>query len=47
MNDSLGRFYGFKLHLVINHLGENLSFCSTTDNTDDRNWAVINQFTKG
>src|SRR3712207_194421 len=40
-------FYGFKLHLVINHLGEMLSFCITTGNTDDRNPSVIDQLTKG
>jgi hypothetical protein len=44
---STGWFYGFKLHLVINHLGEILSFCLTTGNTDDRNPGVINQLTKG
>jgi Transposase DDE domain len=44
---SMGWFYGFKLHLVINHVGEILSFCITTGNTDDRNPAVIDQLTKG
>ena len=44
---STGWFYGFKLHLVINHIGEILSFCITTGNTDDRNAAVIDQLTKG
>jgi hypothetical protein len=38
---SMGWFYGFKLYLVINHLGEILSFCITTGNTDDRNPALI------
>lgn len=33
---SLGWFYGFKLHLVINHIGELLDFQLTTGNTDDR-----------
>jgi hypothetical protein len=44
---SVGWFYGFKLHLVINHLGEILSFCITAGNTDDRHPGVINQLTKG
>jgi hypothetical protein len=33
---STGWFFGFKLHLVINHQGEIVSFCLTTGNTDDR-----------
>ncbi|RLV58340.1 IS982 family transposase [Parashewanella curva] len=33
---STGWKYGFKLHLVINHLGEFLSFCVTKGNIDDR-----------
>lgn len=33
---STGWKFGFKLHLVINHLGELLSFCLTPGNTDDR-----------
>lgn len=33
---STGWKFGFKLHLIINHLGEILSFCLTTANTDDR-----------
>ncbi len=33
---STGWKFGFKLHLIINHLGEILSFCVTTANTDDR-----------
>jgi hypothetical protein len=33
---STGWFFGFKLHLVINHQGEIISFCLTTGNTDDR-----------
>jgi hypothetical protein len=44
---SMGWFYGFKLHLVINHVGEILSFCITTGNTDDRNPALIDKLTKG
>lgn len=33
---SLGWFYGFKLHLVVNDLGELLAFCLTPGNIDDR-----------
>jgi transposase len=31
-----GWFFGFKLHLVVNHQGEILSFCLTPGNVDDR-----------
>ena len=33
---SMGWFYGFKLHLIINNVGELLSFVFTPANTDDR-----------
>jgi len=33
---STGWFYGFKLHIVINDIGELLSWCFTPGNTDDR-----------
>ena len=33
---SVGWFYGFKLHLVVNERGELLAFCLTPGNTDDR-----------
>uniref|UniRef100_UPI003743C998 transposase n=1 Tax=Chryseobacterium echinoideorum TaxID=1549648 RepID=UPI003743C998 len=33
---SLGWFYGFKLHLIINDKGEVLDFILTTGNVDDR-----------
>lgn len=33
---SVGYFFGFKLHLVVNHLGELMSFCLTKGNVDDR-----------
>lgn len=33
---SMGWFFGFKLHLVINHQGEIMSFCLTPGNVDDR-----------
>ena len=34
--NSLGWFYGFKLHLVANDCGELLACCLTTGNVDDR-----------
>ena len=43
---SMGWFYGFKLHLIINDEGEILSFCLTSGNIDDRNEAVMNSLTK-
>ncbi len=33
---SMGWFYGFKLHIVINHIGEIMAFCLTPGNGDDR-----------
>lgn len=33
---SVGWFYGFKLHLVVNDRGELLAFCLTQGNVDDR-----------
>ena len=33
---SMGWFFGFKLHLVINHKGELMSFCLSPGNVDDR-----------
>ncbi len=33
---SMGWFYGFKLHLVINHKGEIMAFSLTKGNVDDR-----------
>ncbi len=32
----MGWFFGFKLHIVINHLGELLSFTLTPGNVNDR-----------
>jgi len=43
---STGRFYGFKLHFVINDCGEILSFCLTVGNVDDRNLKVTEHLTK-
>lgn len=33
---SMGWFYGFKLHVVVNTRGELMAFCLTPGNTDDR-----------
>ncbi|MDE6708633.1 MAG: transposase [Oscillospiraceae bacterium] len=43
---SMGWFYGFKLHLIINDQREILSFCLTSGNVDDRNEAVMDALTK-
>ncbi len=43
---STGWFYGFKLHLLINDMGEIVSFCLTAGNTDDRDMDVIDKLTK-
>ena len=43
---SMGWFYGFKLHLIINDKGEILSFCLTSGNVDDRDEIVMNSLTK-
>lgn len=43
---STGWFYGFKLHLIINDMGEILSVCLTSGNIDDRDWNVISRLTK-
>ena len=40
----MGWFYGFKLHLVINHKGELINFCLTKGNVDDRQ--VVKQLMK-
>lgn len=44
--NSMGWFYGFKLHISINDCGEILNFCLTQGNIDDRNPKVIKQLTK-
>lgn len=44
---SLGWFYGFKLHLIINDQGHILNFFLSSANTDDRNMSVIKALTKG
>lgn len=43
---SIGWFYGFKLHLIINDKGEILSFYLTKGNVDDRNIKVMQSLTE-
>jgi Transposase DDE domain len=44
---STGWFYGFKLHLIMNHLGEIVAISLTPGNTDDRNPAMLRNLLKG
>ena len=43
---SVGFFYGFKLHLIINDRGDILAFGITPGNVDDRNRELIRKLTK-
>lgn len=43
---SVGWFFGFKLHLIINDKGELISFALTPANVDDRNPKIIKKLTK-
>lgn len=43
---SIGWFYGFKLHLVINDRGEIISFFLTKGNVDDRDLKVMKSMTE-
>lgn len=43
---TLGWFFGFKLHLIINDRGEILSFYLTKGNVDDRDYKVLSKMTK-
>jgi hypothetical protein len=43
---TMGWFFGFKLHLIINDKGEILSFYMTKGNVDDRDAKAITQMTK-
>lgn len=42
---SMGWFYGFKLHLIVNERGELTSFMITPGNTADNNVAVVTKLT--
>lgn len=43
---SVGWFYGFKLHLIINEKGDILSFAITPGNISDNNENLLNRITK-
>jgi len=43
---SLGWFFGFKLHLIVNDQGELISFALTPGNVDDRDKQVITHLTQ-
>lgn len=43
---SIGWFYGFKLHLIINDKGEILAFYLTKGNVDDRNVKLMTSMTE-
>lgn len=43
---TMGWFYGFKLHLIINDQGELLSFYLSKANVDDRNLKVLSSLTQ-
>lgn len=43
---TMGWFFGFKLHLIINDKGEILSFCFSKANVDDRDQKVMSIMTK-
>ena len=43
---SMGWFYGFKLHLIVNEKGDLLSTMLTPGNVDDRNRCLIQKLTK-
>jgi len=44
--NTMGWFYGFKLHFVCNDKGELLSFCLTPGNIDDRDPKTLQSLTK-
>jgi len=44
--NTMGWFYGFKLHLLCNYKGELLSFCLTPGNVDDRDPNTLKVLTK-
>jgi hypothetical protein len=45
-HSSIGYFFGFKLHLIINDKGEILSFYLTKGNVDDRNIKLMTTMTE-
>jgi len=42
---TIGWFYGFKLHLIVNEKGELLNFSLSKGNIDDRNENIVNNLT--
>lgn len=42
-----GWFFGFKLHIVINHLGDIVNFSITSGNVSDANKFLLKKITKG
>lgn len=46
-HSSMGWFFGFKLHLIINELGELMAFYLSKANVDDRNIKIVQDMTKG
>lgn len=44
---STGWFYGLKMHLVINELGQIINFCITAGNVADQNPKVLRQLLRG
>jgi DDE family transposase len=44
---SMGWFYGLKLHLLINHLGQFVSFLVTPANIADNNHSVLRDLLQG
>ena len=43
---SMGWFYGFKLHLIVNHQGDLVSVMLTAGNVDDRNLSLMQRLTQ-
>ena len=43
---TLGWYYGFKLHLIVNDKGEILSFCFSRANVDDRDQKILSVMTR-
>jgi len=43
---SMGWFFGFKVHFLINHHGEIINFCITSGNVSDCNEKIIDKLTK-
>jgi len=44
---TMGWFFGFKLHLIVNEKGDLISFFLTPGNVDDRNEQVVGRLTTG